>query len=315
MSGVLVEIAQTPYCNDCPLYNVKSERRLAFLLKIDKRNLKQLQDDAQYQTFDKKVKNKTRTLNIPSLTLKIVQKRISKFLVTIPRPPWFCSTYPGTDYIKNACHHIPTSDFILKMDIKNYYPSTKGEYVFRFAKYSLCMVDDIAWVFTRLVTFKNSLPIGSPCSPIIGFWAYWQAFFKIADLASHNGYAMTLYVDDLTFSSNKPISKSFIYQVERELKRVGLQVKRNKTRLLTPEKVKIITGAAVSQNKELRIKNETRYSIIKKMEELKKADNDKRKAKIRESLLGMISNARRIEPDFMEHDLEKLLLQLRLPSK
>lgn len=61
---------------------------------------------------------------------------------------------------------------------------------------------------------------------------------------------MSVYVDDVTFSSQKPIPKSFYNFVEKRMKLQGLTLKEKKTKWYKPDDFKIITGHGISAQNE-----------------------------------------------------------------
>lgn len=110
----------------------------------------------------------------------------------------------GKSILTNAKKHIGAK-FLLKADIKNFFPSvtTKDvETLFR----DLKIQEEIAKYLATFVTYKGSLPLGFPTSPLIInaiFHKYDQEMIKLAD---QKGCKYTRYSDDLTFSSKEEIN-------------------------------------------------------------------------------------------------------------
>ena len=157
------------------------------------------------------------------------------------------------------------------------------------------MEHDIAWLLTDLVTFSGKLPTGSPSSQIIVFWAYRDMFECIYNISNKYNCIFTLYVDDMTFSANQPITRQLRTEVAEVLKKYGLKAKVKKDRYYQGEDFKVITGVGIKNGKQF-VLNRHRKSII---EQYKKCtgNNDKRDI---ERLKGMMISARQIEPSIFQ---------------
>ncbi|HEY2496723.1 MAG TPA: retron Ec67 family RNA-directed DNA polymerase/endonuclease [Candidatus Angelobacter sp.] len=62
----------------------------------------------------------------------------------------------------------------------------------------------IATIIAQIACHDNSLPQGSPCSPVISNLIGHVLDIQLSRLASQTGCTYTRYADDLTFSTNKP---------------------------------------------------------------------------------------------------------------
>jgi RNA-directed DNA polymerase len=60
----------------------------------------------------------------------------------------------------------------------------------------------IAWILTDLVTYKGVLPTGSPSSQLVVYCAYSLMFEEIKSISEKYGCIFSLYVDDMTLSSD-----------------------------------------------------------------------------------------------------------------
>ncbi len=72
------------------------------------------------------------------------------------------------------------------------------------------MSEDIAGLMTDLVSFGKCLPTGAPTSQIMAYWTYNKTFDEMVNIANKYNSIFTLYVDDMTFSSNEAISKKHV---------------------------------------------------------------------------------------------------------
>ena len=118
----------------------------------------------------------------------------------------------------------------------------------------------------------------------------------------------TLYVDDMTFSSNTSISQSFIKFVEKRLEKVGLHLNKDKTKWYGPKDFKIITGCAV-KNGTIKAKNCKREEIITK---LKQNDNSPKGIA---SMVGKIAAQQQVEPNVLNASKQQLVSKRKKSKK
>jgi len=63
--------------------------------------------------------------------------------------------------------------------------------------------EDVATVIAQIACHDNSLPQGSPCSPVVSNLVAHVLDMRLVKLASEVGCTYSRYADDLTFSTNK----------------------------------------------------------------------------------------------------------------
>ena len=237
--------------------------------------------------------DKEREIQEPKEKLKQVQKRIKELLQRLETPNWLISGKKGNSFVTNAKRHI-SSKYFLTMDIESFYINSSKEYVFKFFKSIMKMSEDVAWLMADLVTYKGFIPTGSPSSQIVAYLSYSPSFNRIKKIADTYNSILTLYVDDLSLSSKKPITKKLPYLINQELKKVFHKIKNKKTKFLFPSQDKMITGCCISDHK-LRTPNKMRLKI-KKEEKIFLKDKTKKPTR----LLGLILSSRQIEPNIYQ---------------
>lgn len=280
-----------------PLYRLTSKRKLLSLLKISRNRLRNLQSDDLYKVYDLKGPGKTRTIEEPVGELKKVHKRLHNLLSRVNHPEWLFSGVRGRSYIGNAFHHAGIR-YAMLCDIGSFYQSAQSEYVFRFFRYRLKQAENIAWLITDISTFNGHLPTGSPSSPALAFRAYEPMFESIRDLADESEAKFSLYVDDMTISSDKPLRAGLLKDLEFIVHRCKLDLKRSKTRFYGPRQWKTITGVALSPVGEPTIPNRLRHEIKKLSKALRK---DGLLPEEVQRLHGLLSAARQISPEFCDY--------------
>lgn len=280
-----------------PLYRLRNRGKLANMLDLPsnyfRRNYRR---NIQYSVVTRYTgrNKKERIIQRPSYDLKKIQKGILKYLSRIETPDWLISGKKGRSYIDNAKFH-ESYNYVTTSDISNFYPSCKRKDIFKMFRYTFKMQPDIAGIITDLVAFEQSLPTGAPTSQLVAFWTYKDIFVNINEIANTYDATFTLYVDDMTFSCENPLPNKLINQVDSELKKVGLELKKQKTKFYGKNDFKIITGVAADVNGSLKVPNRLRKDIIEGFIQFKNLSGEEKEKK-RISVLGKIYSARQIEP-------------------
>lgn len=275
-----------------PLYRMRNRRMLARVLKLDEKYFKK-NHTYKYDHFSGLKPNGagTRNLTVPEETLKSIQKRICKLMSRIETPEWVISGKKNHSYISNARNHCRNNN-VKTMDISQFYDSVKRKYVYDMFKEKFLMADDISWIMTDLVIHEGILPTGSPTSQLVVYWSYSDMFVSIYEIAQKYKSEFTLYVDDMTFSSNIGISKHLRKDVEEILNSYCLHARAKKDHYYQSNVFKKVTGVGIKKGK-LFVPNQKRYEIIKMYKTCLK---NKDIIEI-EKLRGLLISARQIEPD------------------
>ncbi len=281
-----------------PLYGLKNKKKLSGLLGIDHLHLEMLTSDDNYYIQKKIRGSKERETQTPFGELDIAHKKIFKFLSRIETPEYLFSGKKGLSYVNNASFH-KDNDYFVIMDIEKFYPNSRGEYIFRFFRYTMNMSEDISFLLRDMICYKNYIPTGSSLSQIIAYWAYKDVFNEIYNIAISHGYTFSLYVDDMTFSSKQRIKTDFHLEINACLQRVGLKIKRNKLKYYSKNHYKLITGCIVTPDHLLKVPNYIRKNIVKKLKGL--ASVNLLSENQFSSLMGSIISAQQIEKEiFMD---------------
>lgn len=121
---------------------------------------------------------------------------------------------------------------------------------------------DVAVVVTKLVTYEGRIPTGTPTSQLIAFLSYKDIFTKIYENCKEEGIIFSLYVDDITLSSNKIIPKSIKNKLNYLLNLKELNIKKSKTRFYSKNSNKSVTGTIIDYKKHIKLENKKRKEII-----------------------------------------------------
>lgn len=287
-----------------PLYELKRRKKLLEIFYI--RNYKILENlainKANYKVYsiDNKNKPTKRKIEEPKDLLKAFHRRFNALLQRINVPDFVKAGRKGSCYVDNGKAHINGKYFFCS-DVEKFFPSSRKQKVFQFLFYDLKMGNDIASLLTNILTFDNHLPTGAPSSQLLTYWAYKKTFNDIYEKALSMDICMTLFVDDLTFSSSKPIPADFKRYVISRLKSEGLSVNKKKTKTYSINQYKKTTGTVITPDNKILVPNKLQHKIY-----ILKHKEDKTSKEIM-SLKGMINSARQIKSNFMDDYYKKLM--------
>lgn len=267
--------------NQSPLYKMRSRSKLAALLGVSCADLRALSaGDRLYTEFDipKKSGNGVRHVENPCKALKRVQARLAKVLARISPPEFLFCPVKRRCYVTNAAAHRGNR-VIQCLDIRKFFPSTPQRRVFWFFHSVMQCERDIAGLLANIACYQQHLPTGSPLSPIMAYFAYYDLWARIASFCKERGYTFTVYIDDVTISGVR-VPKADVWQVQKMIHGMGLRYHKEKTFVDQPAE---ITGVVLRDGKLV-----APFRQHKKMHEArsllaKAADDD------RQALLGRVA--------------------------
>jgi len=298
------------------LYKQTSKKYLLNLLHIhDKRFLQQRYVSKHISPYIQ-TNPKPRLIEVPSEELKIIQRHIKNELNKIIVPENIFSGVKGKSYIENAKLHSGNK-YVFKIDLSSFFPCISRNIVYDFFTKSLKTSPDVACILTNLLTVDlskcniedadsvnefliskkiktpNHLISGSPASQILSYLVNHEMFDTLQEFCNKNGLIMSVYVDDITFSSQHVISHSQKEVIYKIISKNLYRLSRNKVKYYTKNYPKLITGAVVSSNGNLKIRNSLSLNIIKEWKHFKQNQQD---TKSKARLQGLIIAAHQSEP-------------------
>lgn len=205
--------------------------------------------------------NGYRLLEIPSDELKTYQKEILNNIIykfgTHKTAHGFKKNHSP---ITNAKIHR-NSYVIIKLDIKDFFSSTKQKYVisslarnrFKIKTLKTYSFDDIKQLSESL-TRVGHLPTGSPTSPALGNIVMYSIDYILYEYCISKNLRYTRYADDITISSVVKIPKYQISAIIRHVKEVllskrGYKINKSKIRVFSKKNRMEVTGIVVNNNK------------------------------------------------------------------
>lgn len=229
------------------LYKCRNRAKLAKMLKISTAELTRLSNsDVLYSEFEIEKKNGTgfRTVENPARPLKLAQAKLARLLSRITPPDFLFCPVKRRCYVSNAAAHLGNR-VVHCLDIKKFFPSTPKRRVFWFFHKVMKCETDIAAILANLACYQGHLPTGSPLSPIMAYFSYFDLWNRISAFCRERGYTFTVYIDDITISGSK-VPRRDIWEVQKMIDGVGLEYHKQKTYIDRPAE---ITGVMAGQGK------------------------------------------------------------------
>lgn len=186
----------------------------------------------------------TRPINAPIKKLKFVQSNLLvNVLYKLKLPEYFFGGLKKKDAVLNARIHQGNKYFFLT-DLKNFYPSVNFKSVEN-ALRKEGFYPDVARIITRLCTKEGAIPQGCPTSSFLASLVVYHSCDDLFKKYQSEGLKVSIYVDDITFSSPSDF-KSKTNGILEELRNRGLKINFDKTHYCT--KNPRVTGIQVKNN-------------------------------------------------------------------
>lgn len=176
--------------------------------------------------------------------------------------------------ITNAKEHRARR-FVLNVDLKDFFGSINFGRVrgFLMKDRSFSLKPQVATLLAQIACHENSLPQGSPCSPVLSNLISHVLDVHLVGLAAKKGCIYSRYADDLTFSTNKPVFPSSIAvsdpvdehtwhpgnELVRLVTKCGFEINPVKTRMQYRNSRQEVTGLVV--NRKVNVRSEYRSTV------------------------------------------------------
>lgn len=192
----------------------------------------------------KKKSGGVRTLNIPAVSLRMVQRWI---LDNILNKLYISNCAMGfcvnRSIVDNAESHLGKA-CVINLDLKDFFPSITQKQVFNIFYYYGYTID-VSYMLSRLCTYEGKLPQGAPTSPCLSNIVCLKLDKRLSEISKRFNAKYTRYADDITFSCDSDIS-SIIQIVTKIIDDEGFQINKKKTRILFKHQRQEVTGLLVN---------------------------------------------------------------------
>lgn len=272
---------------------LSNHRRLASILAVTLPELQALaRSGISYKESDRPKKTGgVRHVENPARPLKRIQKRIAKLLSRIAPPDFLFCPVKGRSYVNNAAQHKGRRT-VRCLDVRKYFPNTPARRVHWFFRHVMKCERDVADTLTRLATYNEHLPTGSPLSPILAYYSYLDVWQAVAKFAAGKGFVLTVYIDDVAVSGDK-VTAEDMWSIKRIIHAAGLRYHKEKHYVQSaPE----ITGVIV-QDGILRVPNRQLKKLWEAKQKLTLASNSEERiylTNLVRGLTGQIEQVRKV---------------------
>lgn len=209
-----------------------------------------VQDADNYVVFDQVGKSgSTRTIQHPKERHKEIHCRLANLLIRIKIPNYLHSGRKKHSHVTNANQHLGDKR-VLTTDISAFFQSTSRDKVFCFFLNMMKCSSDVADILSHICTYNGHIPTGSQLSMPLAFWSNFRMFDQLEKLSIKHNVAMSVYVDDITFSGNS-INRLFLSTVRKIISSNGHIAHPEKTKIFGKKDIKVITGVVIDGNNTL----------------------------------------------------------------
>lgn len=222
----------------------------------------------RYKTFSIPKKDGTyRKLNVPATSIKVIQRWILENILyktsTSQYSYGFKKDVNGSPLVSCVEKHKDNM-YVLKMDLKNFYPSIKKERIFyQFINWGYN--DEISNLLTNICTCEDELPQGAVTSACLANIVCKHMDIRIAGYCNKREITYTRYADDMMFSCNNRLTLRNIYgMIGKIVNSEGFTLNEKKTIFMTPKGHKKLLGLTVNDGLvkvSKQLKNEIRAII------------------------------------------------------
>lgn len=224
----------------------------------------------KYTTFTiPKKSGGVRQIDAPNDQLKGLQRRLANVLYQCIKTMEHGGAKPGLSHAYRNGRSIVTNAsvhkrrrFVLNIDLSDFFPSINFGRVYGFFIKSKAwsLQPKIATLIAQIACHNNTLPQGSPCSPIIADLVGGLLDSRLVRFSKKHQISYSRYADDLTFSTNKKEFPSTLawrepthgssWQLGSDLldivARSGFMINASKTRMQCRPSRQLVTGLTVN---------------------------------------------------------------------
>ena len=307
-----------------PLYKnepIGSIQSLAAMLRIPTEALFKLAKDADDYYSPNKPQPKPNggvrvTYTVKPLLKKVQLRIVQQIFHNVDYPLYLQGSIRDEknprDYINNASLHAGKR-IIIREDIRNFFPSIKTPTVLRMWQYFFHFPEDVAMILTQLTTYKGCVPQGASTSSYISNLIFWDKEPQLEDQLQRQGFQYSRFVDDITISSDKFMSKqeqeSLTAKVYGMLHTIEVRPNRSKRKVQTRTKKMTVHELNINSGRPT-LSKQNRAKIraaVKECEDLARFDRSSEEYKhLYQSVNGRVAVMSRLHPNEAKKYRERL---------
>jgi len=243
----------------------------------------------------------------PAREVKAIQRWLIRRLAPLlPLHDAATAYRTGASIRQNAQRHV-ASNYMLKMDFRNFFPSIVGADIVRHLErycgeiYDASAIKLIAYVCTWARNRQGPLRlcIGAPSSPLLSNSVMFDFDVRLAATAQADGVSYSRYADDLALSATNSgalsIYPSLVLEISERLDYPRLAINEQKTVFASRAGRRVITGITLTADHKISIGRERKRAIRAMYHRMVLGQLN---ADEKQELAGLISFAEDIEPGF-----------------
>lgn len=271
-----------------PFFRLRSKAKLAKLLYLPPRKLKELSKEADAFYLEREIynseKRKCRQVETPTHVMKTIHNRIRDLMNSIEVPDYIFSPRRGGSTIQNALSH-QSNPYLFKIDIKKYFPSITKREIYKFFYFKMECSKDVAATLTGITTVSEHLPTGSPLSPIMSYHVNSDMWEEIFRRTLESGCKLSVWVDDICVSG-AVIPESMIWDIKKII--YNQKFSYHKEKMYSSKESKNITGIIVTPKKIM--PRNGQYKKLRELQERTRHEEDPCSKSILESKVEGLRN-------------------------
>lgn len=246
---------------------VNQEKEIARFLGVDENTVNEIISDTKkhYSKFfiwKDEEHTKKRWIEAPDEILKGIQEHILHNVLYKMAPTKFAHGFIHGRSIVSCAKEHTGKKFVLKLDLKNFFPSISRDMVYG-AMFSELTPENVKIIIPaiELCLMNGRLPQGAPTSPAISNIVCKPLDMVLYGIAERFGLTYTRYADDLIFSSNDDTIYKVIPIIKSTIVKFGLVVNEKKVKVLKKHQRQTVTGLVVNADGKTSVRRKKRMNL------------------------------------------------------
>ena len=241
---------------------LQTERQLRELLEVEAAEWLYLTEHGLYRVFQMpKPAGGFREVEDPEPALKVVLRRLNEYLQAVyynvrTKAAFGFLLCPDNDpdprnIRTNAQRHC-NRPYLLNADFLDFFHAVRQptvQAVFEDEPFEFS--EELSAVLARLCCRNGRLPMGSPTSPVLSNFAARPLDAALLALARQQNWCFTRFADDLSFSSDTPVTKPQLQHIRQLCELEGFRFNDRKLVQYGPQDDKFVTGLLVGETVEI----------------------------------------------------------------
>lgn len=256
--------SRASYMIDSP---VNQEEELSKCLNIDVSVLREIISDtskhySRFFIWKDEEHTKKRWIEAPDDLLKSIQEEILHNVWYKMAATKFAHGFIHGKSIVSCAKEHTGKKFVLKLDLKNFFPSITREMVYG-AMYSELSPENAKILIPaiELCLMNGRLPQGAPTSPAISNIVCKPLDLVLYGIANKFGLTYTRYADDLIFSGDSDEIYRVIPIIKSTITKFGLIVNEKKVKVLKKHQRQTVTGLVVNADGKTSVRRRKRMNL------------------------------------------------------